>query len=77
MKSTWRSSSGACTLLGHREALGTVMGLCLNHIVFVQMVQVPCTNELKLYFDITGTVTHFRIMIFTHLCCESLAQMRI
>ena len=57
-----------------------MMGPCPNHIVFAWMVQVPCTNKpkpLKLHFDITATVTHFRIMIFTHLCCESLAQMHI
>ena len=57
-----------------------MMGPCPNHIVFVQMVQVPCTNEskpLKLPFDITATVTHFKIMIFTYLGCESLAQMHI
>ena len=57
-----------------------VMGPCPNHIVFVWMVQVPCTNErkpLKLCFDITATVTHFGIMIFACLCCESFAQMHI
>ena len=62
------------------EGGATVMGPYPNHIVFVWMVQVPCTNKLKplkLRFDITATVTHFRIMIFTHLCCESLARMHI
>ena len=57
-----------------------MMGLCPNHIVFARMVQFSCTNEpkpLKLQFDITATVTHFGIMIFTCLCCESLAWMHI
>ena len=57
-----------------------MMDPCPNHIVFAQMIQVLCTNEpkpLKLRFDITATVTHFRIMIFAGLCCKCLTQMHI
>ena len=52
-----------------------MMGPRPNHIVFVWMVQVHYTNDLKpleLQFDITATVRHFRIMIFAHLAVRVL-----
>ena len=62
-----------------------VMGLCPNHIVCAQMVQVPHTSKpkpLKLCFDIIVTVTHLFLELWSSLnyfyfCCESLAQTHI